>query len=84
MTIRETGGLRPRFYSLFGVSVDQTLVRLRLQRSLRTGLLGRRAGTDIVGWPNPGFKIVELFLEDPEGFVREAAPYLEAAGSYRA
>ncbi len=83
IALRNTGALSSRFCRLFGMDLEEKLVRLRLRRSVRLSLLSNRLGTDGFGLPVPGFKATLLFLEDPEGFAREAVPYLQAAGSYR-
>ena len=81
--IRDTGAMSRALYQVFGVNLDQRLVRLRLRRSLRQGLISSRLGTDFIGIPAPGMKAVGLFLQDPDSFADAAVPYLQAAGSYR-
>ena len=56
--------------------VDEPFVELKLKRALRTGLWPGRYGTRVKGIPLIGGAQIELFVDEPESFVRSARSYL--------
>jgi hypothetical protein len=75
-SLRSQSALR-RFWAIGQITADQGFVEIRLRRSVRLGLLPGRSGTDILGLPSLVVKTVRLDLEDPEGFVLAARPFLQ-------
>lgn len=75
-SLRSQSALR-RFWATGQKTEDQHGVEIRLRRSVRFGLLPGRFGTDILGLPSLAFKSVRLHIEDPEGFVLAARPFLQ-------
>ena len=75
-TMAEYGHISRVLNRVVGVDQAQPVVELKLNRSIRAGFWGSRLGTDIVGVPSLMVKTVQIFVTDPEEFVRASQSFL--------
>lgn len=64
---------------LVGQNLNQPFVELKLRRLVRESpftLFRSRHGTDVLGIPIPGTRIVRLYAEHPEQLLRMAESFL--------
>lgn len=74
-TMEDSSPLESLLVRAVGLDADEPVVKLRLKRSVRVGLLPLRSpdyGTDVFGIPSLLVRTVYLYVQDPDGFAAQA------------